>query len=126
MLTGTGNIISAAAVIADTTAGNMINNYSVAGRAVTKSFDFGSMSNRKLIDSISVSASSKARLEVLINGRRFETLNLGEPDIDYTCGTLKSVKLIPHLSPVKSLQLKFSSDGAFSLGELIINYRETL
>ena len=104
----------------------VINNYSVAGRAVTKCFDFGSMSNRKLIDSISVSASSKARLEVFINGRRFDTLNLGEPDIDYTCGTLKSVKLIPHLSPVKSLCLKFSSDSAFSLGELIINYRETV
>lgn len=84
------------------------------------------MSNKKLIDSINISASSKARLEIFINGRSLDILNLGVPDIDYTCGTLKTVKLIPHLSPVKSLQLKFSSDGAFSLGELIINYRETL
>lgn len=98
----------------------------VAGRAVTKSFDFGSMSNRKLIDSISISASSRERLEIFINGRRFDAVNLGEPDTDYTCGTLKSVKLIPHLSPVKALQLKFSSESAFSLGELIINYRETV
>lgn len=104
----------------------VINKYSVAGMAVTKGFDFGSMSNKKLIDSINISASSKARLEIFINGRSLDILNLGGPDIDYTCGTLKSVKLIPHLSPVKSLQLKFSSDGAFSLGELIINYRETL
>ena len=104
----------------------VINKYSVAGRAVTKSFDFGSMVNSKLIDSISVSASSKERLEIYINDRHFDALGLGEPDIDYTCETLKSVKLIPHLSPVKSLRLKFSSDSAFSLGELIINYRETV
>lgn len=98
----------------------------VSGTAVTKSFDFGSVSDKKLIDSISLSAASKEKLEIFINGRRFDALNLGEADIDYTCGTLRSVKLIPHLSPVKSLQLRFSSDSAFSLGELIINYRETV
>lgn len=98
----------------------------VPSKAETKSFDFGNMSVKKLIDSISLSAAANSKLEIFINGRRFDSVNLGEPDIDSTCGTLKSVKLLPHLSPVKSLQLKLCSNSAFSLGELVINYRETV
>ena len=98
----------------------------VPSKAETKSFDFGNISLKKLIDSISLSVAANSKLEIFINGRRFDSLNLGEPDIDYTCGTLKSVRLLPHLSPVKSLQLKLCSNSAFSLGELIINYRETV
>lgn len=98
----------------------------VSGSAETKSFDFGSISEKKLIDSIGLSASSVGKLEIFINGRRFDRLTLTNPDIDCGCGTLRSVRLIPHLSAIKSLQLKFSSDRAFSLGELIINYRETV
>lgn len=98
----------------------------VSSYAVTKKFDFGITSDKKLIDSINLSASSVGTIDVFINGKRFDRLSLGEPDIDYTCGTLKAVKLIPHLSPVRALELKFSSDKAFSLGELIINYRETV
>lgn len=98
----------------------------VSGSAVTKSFDFGSMSGKKLIDSINFSASSVGKLEIFINGKSFDRLSLGAPDMDYTCGTLKSVKLIPHLSAVRSAQIKFCSDNAFTLGELIINYRDTV
>lgn len=94
--------------------------------AQSKSFDFGNMSDKKIIESISLTAASKGKLEIYINGRRFDRLNLGKPDMDYTCGTLKTVKLIPYLSPVRAVQFKFCSDKAFSLGELIINYRETV
>lgn len=98
----------------------------VSASAATKSFDFGCMSRKKLIDSINFSASSVGRLEIFINGKRFDRLSLGEPDMDYTCGTLKAVKLIPHLNAAYSVQIKFSSDNAFSLGELIINYRDAV
>lgn len=99
---------------------------SVSSYAVTKSFDFGVACDKKLINSISLSASSLGSIDIFINGKKFDSLSLGEPDIDYTCGTLKAVKLIPHLSPVRSVQLKFASDKAFSIGELSINYRETV
>lgn len=98
----------------------------VSGSAVTKNFDFGSMSGKKLIDSINFSASSVGKLEIFINGKSFDSLSLGAPDMDYTCGTLKSVKMIPNLSAARSVQIKFCSDNAFKLGELIINYRDTI
>lgn len=98
----------------------------VKSLAKTKRFDFDTFADKKLIDTIGLTAAAKGKLEIFINGSQFGALSLGKADIDYTCGTLKSVKLIPHLNPVKSLQLEFSSDRAFSLGELIINYRETV
>lgn len=98
----------------------------VSSSLITKRFDFGSMTQKKFIDSIGLSASSFGKIDIFINGKYFDRLNLHEPDIDYTCGTFKSVKLIPHLTPVFYIQLKLSSDKAFSLGELIINYRETV
>ncbi|MEE1238697.1 MAG: hypothetical protein UHO61_02100 [Acutalibacteraceae bacterium] len=98
----------------------------IYGMAQTKNFDFGNMNEKKLIDSISLSASAKGKVEIFINDKRFDALSFGKSNVDYACDTLNSVKLIPHLSPVKSLRLKFSSDKDFSLGEIIINYRKTV
>lgn len=92
----------------------------------TKQFDFGSMTGKKLIDCIFLAASARQELEIFINGKRFDSVRLYEPELDCSCGALKSVKLIPHLSTVKSLQLGLKAEHGFSLGELSVNYRESL
>lgn len=90
----------------------------------TKRFDFGSMTGKKLIDSVYLAASAGKKLEIFINGKRFDTVRLDGSDSDCSCGTLKSVKLIPHLNAVKTLQLGLYAEDGFSLGELSVNYRE--
>ena len=92
----------------------------------TKRFDFGSMTGKKLIDCIFLAASAGEKLEIFINGRRFDSVRLSEPELDCDSGTLKSVKLIPHLNAVKSLQLDLKAEHGFSLGELSVNYRESV
>ena len=92
----------------------------------TKRFDFGSMTREKLIDSIFLSVSAKEELEIFINGERFDSVRLYEPELDCDGGVLKSVKLIPHLNAVKSLQVGLKAKHGFSLGELSVNYREAL
>ena len=92
----------------------------------TKRFDFGSMTGKKLIDCIFLAASAGEKLEIIINGRRFDSVRLSESELDCDCGTLKSVKLIPHLNAVKSLQLALKAEHGFSLGELSVNYRESV
>lgn len=92
----------------------------------TKRFDFGSMTGKKLIDCIFLAASAGEKLEIFINGRRFDSVRLSEPELDCDSGALKSVKLIPHLNAVKSLQLDLKAEHGFSLGELSVNYRESV
>ncbi|MGN0493081.1 MAG: hypothetical protein ACI4F7_05475, partial [Acutalibacteraceae bacterium] len=98
----------------------------VKSSLLTKSFDFGSMTGKKLIESVFLAAAANEELEIFINGRRFDSLMLNETELDCTCGTLKSVKLIPHLNAVKSLQLGFSAEHGFALGELSVNYKESV
>lgn len=92
----------------------------------TKQFDFGSMTGKKLIDCIFLAACARKKLEIFINGKRFDSVRLSEPELDCGCGALKSVKLIPHLNAVKSLQLGLKAEHGFSLGELSVNYRESV
>lgn len=92
----------------------------------TKQFEFGSITGKKLIDGIFLAASAKEKLEIIINGKRSYSVSLSESELDCSCGALKSVKLIPHLNAVKSLQLALKAEHGFSLGELSVNYRESV
>lgn len=90
----------------------------------TKRFDFGGMTDKKLIENICLSLSSVGTVDIAVNGQHFDRLRLGIPDTDYGCGTLKSVKIIPHMYGTESVCITLSGDDAFSLGELSVNYRE--
>lgn len=103
---------------------SVINTREIPCSVTTKCFDFGSPAVKKLIENILLSVSSSGKLDIALNGKHFDRLRLGTPDIDCGCGAFKSVKIIPHLFGTQSLCMTFSSDSGFSLGELIINYRE--
>lgn len=104
--------------------GYVINTRKIPCSVTTKCFDFGSPAVKKLIDNILLSVSSCGELDIALNGKHFDRLRLNNPDIDCGCGAFKSVKIIPHLYGTQSLCMTFSSDSGFSIGELIINYRE--
>lgn len=88
----------------------------------TKCFDFG-ISEKKYIENIFLSVAARGQIEVRINGRNSERVNLGLPDLDSGCGTFKSVRLIPHMHAVKSVYITLNSDDAFSLDEIMIYFR---
>lgn len=102
----------------------VLNTRKITCSFTTKSFDFGSMATKKLIESILLSVSSVGELDIALNGKHFDRLKLDTPDTDCGCGTFNTVKIIPHLYGTESVCITLSSDSGFSLGELIINYRE--
>ncbi len=103
-----------------------INSKAFESNITTKCFDFGSGVTNKIIENIFLSLSSAGKIEISVNNRYFDTVSLGIPDLDYTCGTLKSVKLIPHLAGVNSICITLSSVSGFTVGELMIYYREAV
>lgn len=102
----------------------VLNTRKIPCSITTKSFDFGSMATKKLIESILLSVSSVGELDIALNGKHFDRLKLDTPDTDCGCGAFNTVKIIPHLYGTQALCITLSSDSGFSLGELIINYRE--
>ena len=91
----------------------------------TKNFDFG-ISEKKQLENIFISVAAKGQIEVSINGRNTERINLGLPDIDNGCGTFKSVRIIPHMHAVRSVYITLKADDAFSLDEIMIYFRNAV
>lgn len=90
----------------------------------TKCFNLGSMTRKKLIQSVFLSVRLSGELTISVNGGLPAVFAKDMPE--YGCGQLKNVKLIPRLGGVNQLWLTLSSDNGFALCELTVYYRETV
>ncbi len=111
-------------IVIDDDESPIITKHGFESSITTKSFDFGSILTKKLIESIFISVSATEDIEISLNGKYFDRVRLSLPDIDHACDTLKSVRLIPHLSGIETLNITLSSKKGFTLGELMFYYRE--
>lgn len=102
-----------------------VNSKNIPFRLSTAHFDFGSICENKILNSIQLSAATDGYVKIYINGKYFDKINLSGKEGDCTCGALNTVKLIPHMNGVKSVYITLESDEAFSLGEIDISYEKT-
>lgn len=98
---------------------------SFSATLTTAGFDLGTLTEKKVIDSIHISAASGGRLAISLNGRYFDTIALNAEESDHGCGVLQSIRIMPHLLPVKSVAVTLSSEDGFQFGEMIVYYRMT-
>ena len=93
--------------------------------ATTAHFDFGSICEKKILNTILLSIASEDYVKIYINGKYFDRINLSGARADCVCGALNTVKLIPHMYGINSVYITLESDKGFSLGELDISYEKT-
>lgn len=92
----------------------------------TKHFNIDNISQLKLIESIFLSLSSRGKIDIYINKKRFDSIKLNSSNADCGCNTLNSVRIIPSSKPLQSFCISLASTDGLSLGELILYYRNSV
>lgn len=102
-----------------------LNSVNIPCSLSTAHFDFGSLCEKKILNSILLSIATEDYVKIYINSKYFDRINLSGNRADCVCGALNTVKLIPHMYGLNSVYITLESDKGFSLGELDISYEKT-
>lgn len=104
--------------------GTVISSVPYSSRFTAKSFDFGTLTHKKHIESISLTAACGGRLKIRLSGGGEEEISVDLTDSSYCAAELNVLRIIPHIGAVRALGLEFEADCGMEIGEISINYRE--
>ena len=95
----------------------------ITANMTTGHFTMGGIMRKKIVDELLFSLSCDGILELSINGKLFDKIELNSVEVDSGCGTMKTVRVLPHLFGTKTFYMTLCSDEDFALGEMNIGYR---
>ena len=84
----------------------------------------GTLTHKKHIESISLTAACGGRLKIRLSGGGEEEISVDLTDSSYCAAELNVLRIIPHIGAVRALGLEFEADCGMEIGEISINYRE--
>ena len=91
----------------------------------TKAYALSGLTQKNTVESIYLALSGKGRVEIKINGRHIDFVDLRFSTDDYDKGEYKTVMLTPHLYNTERVKIEASSSDAFALRDIEIFYRKT-
>lgn len=102
-----------------------VNQNKITSRITTSHFDFGNITAKKFINSVTMALSSAGATDIFINGRKIDRINLSGKEADCGCGTLNTVKILPHIYGTNEIYITVESDDGLTVGEIVIRYKES-
>lgn len=82
--------------------GTVISSVPYSSRFTAKSFDFGTLTHKKHIESISLTAACGGRLKIRLSGGGEEEISVDLTDSSYCAAELNVLRIIPHIGAGKS------------------------